>query len=473
MDNTAIRSWVEAHREEMLRDIAALVAIPSVSEPCKGKYPYGEHCARVLDTALEISAGYGFDVQNHEYHCGTARLPGTAGNENGAAAREIGVFAHLDIVPEGGGWTGDPFRMEERDGWMVGRGVADNKGPAIAGLYAARCLRDLGIKLRHDLLLWFGCNEEKGMHDAMWYRERFPLPAFSITPDTSFPVCNGEKGILELDASCPLPGTVLADFQAGLASNIVPDEAFALLKSPLDTVRAAFAGTGCAVEELGDAVKVSAKGVAGHAAKPEGTRNAMMVLAAALAGSGLLSGAEQRCAESLARLFADSYGGGIGAPLEDEASGKLTHNGGMTRLEGGRLRQNINIRYPVTADREAMLAAIRGTLESAGFTLDRVDDDPPCFTPADSPVVQTLNNIACQVLGQELDPYVMGGGTYARKLTNAVGFGPGVPGLAKPFGDGKGGAHQPDECTSVQGLMSAVEIYVQALAALDTLVDES
>lgn len=464
MDQTAIRPWIETHREEMLRDIAELVAIPSVSKPGEGPAPYGEGCARVLEKALELCDAQGLTTRNHEFRCGTARLPGTKGGE-------LGVFAHLDIVPEGTGWSGDPFRMERKGDWLVGRGVADNKGPAVASLYAVRCLRELGITLNHDVLLWFGCNEEKGMHDAMWYREHFPLPAFSFTPDTAFPVCNGEKGILELDASCPLAGEVLVDFQAGLASNIVPDEAHAVLRCGMKEAEAALAGSGCTLEPAGDNVRITARGIGGHAAYPDGTRNAMMVLAGALAESGLLRCGEQKCMAALARLFGDSYGAGIGVPLADEQSGRLTHNGGVTALRDGRLTQNINIRYPVTADQEAMLAAIRAVLEAEGFALDHIDNDPPCFTPADAPVVKALTEISNTVLGAELSPYVMGGGTYARKLGNAVGYGPGVSHREKPFGEGRGGAHQPDECTSVAGLLDAVEIYVKALIALDTLVE--
>lgn len=62
---------------------------------------------------------------------------------------------------------------------------------------------------------------------------------------------------------------------------------------------------------------------------------------------------------------------------------------------------------------------------------------------------------------------MMGGGTYARRLRHGVGFGPGIPGKKKLFGDERGGAHQPDEYVEIAHLKKAVVIYADAIKALD------
>ena len=36
----------------------------------------------------------------------------------------------------GPGWNTDPFSMGRREGWLLGRGVIDDKGPAVLSLYA-------------------------------------------------------------------------------------------------------------------------------------------------------------------------------------------------------------------------------------------------------------------------------------------------------------------------------------------------
>ena len=61
----------------------------------------------------------------------------------------------------------------------------------------------------------------------------------------------------------------------------------------------------------------------------------------------------------------------------------------------------------------------------------------------------------------------MGGGTYARKLTNAVGYGPGLTFQKKPCKEGHGKGHQPDECICIDNLINAIEIYIRAIEYLD------
>ena len=82
-------------------------------------------------------------------------------------------------------------------------------------------------------------------------------------------------------------------------------------------------------------------------------------------------------------------------------------------------------------------------------------------------MVSSLTDIFNRLTGNQEQPYMMGGGTYARKLPNAVAFGLGMnlPGLApcpltKP---GRGGAHQADENISLQVLLTGLKIYLLSL----------
>ena len=56
----------------------------------------------------------------------------------GKSEKQIATIAHLDVVPEGNGWDSNPFDLVERDGYVIGRGTADDKGPAVLTLYAAK-----------------------------------------------------------------------------------------------------------------------------------------------------------------------------------------------------------------------------------------------------------------------------------------------------------------------------------------------
>ena len=109
---------------------------------------------------------------------------------------------------------------------------------------------------------------------------------------------------------------------------------------------------------------VKAAGKTAHAAFPEGSDSAAVRLARVMVGAPFLTEKEKACFRFPDQGFADYYGEGMGIGFEDGLSGRLTLVGGMARTERGRFIQNFNIRYPVTADAEALvrqMSAIAGT----------------------------------------------------------------------------------------------------------------
>ncbi|EAU65651.1 peptidase, M20/M25/M40 family [Stigmatella aurantiaca DW4/3-1] len=93
-----------------------------------------------------------------------ARLKGHGGG------RPLLVLAHLDTVPaRREEWSTDPWTLTERDGFLYGRGVQDNKGMAAASVLALRRLqREKGRRSR-DILLYLGADEEVGGgHGLEW-----------------------------------------------------------------------------------------------------------------------------------------------------------------------------------------------------------------------------------------------------------------------------------------------------------------
>lgn len=460
-----IDQWIEAHKEQMLEDICELIRIRSVSayDPNSPERPFGEGCAKVLLRALELCERRGFRTRNYDFYCGTAVLPGTTSSS-------IGIFNHLDVVPEGNGWSFDPFSPFVRDGVLFGRGSMDNKGAAVMSLYTMMCLRELAPKLKHSLILCLGCNEEAGMKDIRHYLECEPAPAFSYTPDAGLPVCNGEKGILEADLIQTIePGNLLALF-SGMASNMVPDKAYAELDCTLEEARAALSDRdGITIEGQNGRVRVTAHGIGGHAAFPENTVNAEEKLLCALLESGLLQGGAAEPLAFLQKAFADDTGVGLGIDFRDEPSGYTTHVGGMVRLEGRELRQNVNIRYVVTADPEEVERRLCTAAEQGGFRCVVLRNSPPSYMPGDHPAVQVITRVTNEVLHTDLKPFTMGGGTYARELPNAVAFGPNRMDLKLPEGVGDG--HQADEGVCVQYLLDGLKIYVKALLELDEVIE--
>lgn len=474
---TKAEMWLEAHMDRLTGDICRLVEIPSISEPGGPEQaPFGEECAALLSCALSIGERMGFEPVNHENYCGTLLW-------RGQREEEIGFFGHGDVVPAGSGWTCDPFQPMVKDKMIIGRGASDNKGSFMAALYALWFLKESGYQPRYSWRFFIGTNEEKGMEDVQYYAAHYQEPVFSLVPDVTFPVCNGEKGVLELDAERKAESRVLVSFSSGIMSNAVPSDAWAVLW--MDEVAATvLREKGCDVEaletgpgavpgtkqELGTGLyQVHVKGIAAHAAFPEESESAEGKLAQLLLDSGVLDEPAAEMMKSIVRLFQDYYGAGLGVPFSDEISGKLTHVGGIASYEQGVFRQNINIRYPVTADYEAMMAQIAETMAGEQFTLTKVHNSAPCYVSADSAPVQKLVEVCRRHLDMDLQPFVMGGGTYARKLKRAVGFGPGIPGKEKRFGTERGGAHQPDEYVELEHLKKAFLIYVDAILELDQM----
>lgn len=71
-------------------------------------------------------------------------------------------------------------------------------------------------------------------------------------------------------------------------------------------------------------------------------------------------------------------------------------------------------------------------------------------------------------MGERQEPYVMSGGTYARKVPNAVGFGPGLPKDLTVLGlpEGHGECHQPDESQCIDTLFQAWKVYAYTVLKL-------
>jgi succinyl-diaminopimelate desuccinylase len=104
----------------------ALIRCPSIT-PARGA---------VFDVLEGAIAPLGFAV--HRWVMGEAPDGPT---ENMVAIRgegspHFGFAGHLDVVPAGDGWSGDPFAAEVREGLLVGRGANDMKS-AIAAYVAA------------------------------------------------------------------------------------------------------------------------------------------------------------------------------------------------------------------------------------------------------------------------------------------------------------------------------------------------
>lgn len=152
----------------MLETIKKLVAIPSVTgaAPEPGK-PYGPYVYEALETALAFCEGLGFRTKlDDEGYYGYAEI--------GAGEELMGILVHLDVVPPGSGWTHDPYGCEIAEGKLFGRGVVDDKGPAVAVIYAMKYILDSELMLDKRVRLILASQEEDGPWLRLHARRQLP-----------------------------------------------------------------------------------------------------------------------------------------------------------------------------------------------------------------------------------------------------------------------------------------------------------
>lgn len=466
MDTDAMRGQVESYVDEVwedvVEDIRTLVRIDSVedlehAEPGK---PWGPKSYEALEAALGIAARLGLETQLCEGYIGYGDLPGKS-------AKQIATIAHSDIVPTGEGWTVPALDVTRKEGYLLGRGVLDDKGPLVLSLYAAKFFVDevarTGERLPYTLRCIVGNCEETSMGDLHWYLKHYEAPAFCFTPDANFPLICGEKGILHGHFESAWPaGSTIVSLTGGTVANAVAGKATALVRGDASSLRAAphislaDAGDGC--------VLVTAIGKGGHASLPEGTTNAIGLLASFLLDELALDEGERRFLE-LARALCTTWdGAALGIDARDEAFGALTCVGGTVSTTGDKACLSVDIRYPTSTSADRLIQGLTGFGQSFGarFELD-INKDPFYIEPS-SPEIEALLAGYREYARPDGEAFTIGGGTYARMFPKACAFGPFDPSYPDP--EWVGMEHGPDEGVSEETLRRALKIYIVSIARL-------
>lgn len=466
-----IAEYIQAHRDEMLRDLIALCRIPSVrSEPQPGA-PYGIECARCLEAAAQLFRDNGFQTDVYPES-------GYALASYGDGEQYIGMFGHLDVVPvTPEDWQiTPPFDILVKDDVVYGRGTRDDKCGVITSLYIMRAVRDLGIELKHRLVAFMGTNEESGMGDIHAFIREQPRPAACTVPDTSLPYSLGERGILRLDLISRIPLRDVTSIEGGKAYNMVMPSAICTLRKSEALLRELqeHPADWLTIGETADSIELTVQGIAQHAGAPASGISALKRLSGLLMNLSSLDASDAAQFASIARALSDTDGTVLGIANTDPVHGALTVANGMTGVEDGRLFFTFDIRSGSVLTPEEICARIECVLCPAGFDL-RVHSSSRAFDiPFDAPIVQCINKAYGEVMGSPLTkPSYMGGGSYSKPLfllTGAPSFtvcictGKGMP---ENLPHGHGSVHQPDEALPVDGFIEASITHANIILALD------
>lgn len=451
-----IDAFFEANKEDLIEDIRTLVAIPSVEGKAEPGAPFGAEPRKALDAALEIAGGMGLETKNCEGYLGYAELPG-------ADPRTIASISHLDVVPEGNGWVGEPFVMRERDGWLIGRGTGDNKGPSVAMLYVLKYFKENG-GLKYGLRALLGTNEETNMFDVEYYLENYPAPEFAFTPDGAFPVGIGEKGIYNAKLfSGKVDGGNVLEMGAGTAFNVVPDRTYAIVKAGI----ACPAAENIEITEDAKGTRVLALGKGAHAASPQNGVNATKILVDYLLANGIVTEEEKPFFEAAKQVLATPDASAIGLASDDGLFDPLTCCSGMASVENGEYMISVDIRYPTSTSGNVLTAGFEKLFLPIGGRVETGKVSAPFYIKPEDPAIQCLLNTYNEIAGVDEKPFVMGGGTYARKFPKAVSFGLGRMNSTKP--DFIGNAHGAEEGISLAAIKEAFTIFIIAILRLQEI----
>ncbi|MDD6042330.1 MAG: Sapep family Mn(2+)-dependent dipeptidase [Eubacteriaceae bacterium] len=442
-----LSDYLDSHKEQMISDLGDFVAIPSVSEDLPN-----------VRKALEYILDLGEKMGLKSISC----VDGQVGViEMGDGDETLGILTHVDVVDPGDMdiWETDPYKLTLIDDKLFGRGTIDDKGMVMASLYAMKAVKELGLPLKKKVQLIMGTQEEVDWTDMNRYVKECPLPDYGFTPDGEYPLCNIEKGSLDLDfefditdsdVCCDSNGKLyLKEVNIGTASNVVPGKATAVLSD--DSV-------------------ITASGKSVHSCQPELGSNAIFELDKKLHAMGLADNRLLNVLHMLTDCFEDIYGEKLGLKSESEYyMGEFVHVNcfapTIAKVMDGKLKVHINIRYPYGSSPDDISKTIEKLFGKYGGRLVKSDDLPAVFVSKDAPFLSKLADAYESVTSLENRLTLAYGGSYAKAMPNIVSWGP-------LFEGEEDTCHCENEYIFVDSFMANAKIFAESIASI-ALSDES
>jgi succinyl-diaminopimelate desuccinylase len=199
MNTDAVFREIERMRNEMTETLMELVRVPAIAPQSggDGEFKRAEKLVQILKTM-------GFtDIQHvdaDDERVPSRKRPNLITYLNGETKERLWVVTHLDVVPAGEEalWTvTKPFDPIMKDGKIYGRGTEDNLQEMIASIYAAKALKNMGIKPKRTVALCFVADEENGSKFGIQYligQHLFDKNDLVVVPDGG----NGDGSFIEI-----------------------------------------------------------------------------------------------------------------------------------------------------------------------------------------------------------------------------------------------------------------------------------
>lgn len=454
------KEYIDSKKNDMLKDLDSIIRIPSKLDGYDNpEYPFGKNVDDALNKFLEIGERMGFRTKNIDKYCGYI--------EFGEGEEIVGIVGHLDVVPEGEGWTYPPYELTIRDDILYGRGTIDDKGPMIASLYAMKAVME-NAKVHKRVRLIIGLNEENSWKCIKYYKDHEESPTVGFSPDADFPCIYAEKALLTVRTRENYVENEKIKIKAidcrNNRINVVPKycsvklEVSEDIEDELKKLLLTKVSDGVSFSKMQNDFYIETTGVQAHAAHPELGKNAVSKMVMTLNEVFNYFDIKEKTINILAdKIRNETDGKSLGIKYVDEELGDLTLNLASLELDDGEIKAGMNLRIPGTCDLDDVKSKIEENLD--GLLVSFQGEKSALYIPKENELVQLLCNIYNNYTGEEKKPIAIGGATFARAFENCVSFGAmriGEPDMC----------HQVDEYISMKNLMDACNIYAIAIYEL-------
>ena len=201
-DYTPLDAWIDAHFDEEVRFLQALVRVPTDTPPGNNA-PHAERTAELL-------VDFGFDAEKHAVPADEVKDYGLESLTNLIVRRKYGndgltvaLNAHGDVVPPGDGWTHDPYGAEIVDGSLFGRATAVSKSDFASFTFAVRALEAVAKPSKGGVELHFTYDEEFGglLGPGWLLKNGLTKPDLMIAAGFSYEVVTAHNGCLQMEVT--------------------------------------------------------------------------------------------------------------------------------------------------------------------------------------------------------------------------------------------------------------------------------
>ena len=200
-DYERLDAWIDAHFDDEVRFLQALVRVPTDTPPGNNA-PHAERTAELLQ-------GFGFEAEKHAVPpaevqaCGLESITNLIVRRRYGTGPTIALNAHGDVVPPGEGWSHDPYGGEIDGGQLYGRAAAVSKCDFATFTFATRAIEALKVPLKGSVELHFTYDEEFGgeLGPGWLLQQGLTKPDLLIAAGFSYQVVTGHNGCLQLEVT--------------------------------------------------------------------------------------------------------------------------------------------------------------------------------------------------------------------------------------------------------------------------------